>query len=116
MAAHELNSVSLCWERRMDKRTREALIKRHAGLVRLIVSRIAGHLPEHVDREDLTSAGILGLIKAIDRYDPSRGVKFETYATPSDPRRNNGGPASKGLGSAGCAKACAGGCRSGCAA
>ncbi len=66
----------------MDKKTREELVRRHAGLVKLIASRIGGHLPEHVDREDLISAGILGLLKAIDRYDPSRGVKFETYATP----------------------------------
>ena len=66
----------------MDKKTREELVRRHAGLVKLIASRIGGHLPDHVDREDLISAGILGLLKAIDRYDPARGVKFETYATP----------------------------------
>ena len=66
----------------MDRKVREELVRRHAGLVKLIASRIGGHLPDHVDREDLISAGILGLLKAIDRYDPSRGVKFETYATP----------------------------------
>ncbi len=61
---------------------REQLIRRYAELVRVIVARIAGHLPDWVDYDDLISAGVLGLIKAIDRFDPARGVKFETYATP----------------------------------
>ena len=82
MPARDAYAAAICWEHRMDKKTREELVRRHAGLVKLIASRIAGHLPEHVDREDLYSAGILGLLKAIDRYDPDRGVKFETYATP----------------------------------
>lgn len=50
-------------------------------IVKYVVGRITMHLPNNVDREDLVSAGILGLIKAVDRFDPSRGVKFETYAT-----------------------------------
>ena len=66
----------------MDKKVREEIVRRYAGLVKLIASRIAGHLPEHVDREELYSAGVLGLLKAIDRYDPSLGTKFETFATP----------------------------------
>ncbi len=65
-----------------NKRQREDLIRRYSGLVRLLVSRIAGHLPQWVEYEDLLSAGVLGLLKAIDRFDPVRGVKFETYATP----------------------------------
>lgn len=67
---------------RLDRRKREELIRRYAELVRVIVARIAGHLPDWVDHDDLISAGVLGLIKAIDRFDPTRGVKFETYATP----------------------------------
>jgi RNA polymerase sigma factor for flagellar operon FliA len=67
---------------KVEKRRREELIRRYGGLVRLIVSRIAGHLPDWVEHDDLISAGILGLLKAIDRFDPARGVKFETYATP----------------------------------
>jgi len=38
-------------------------------------------LPDSVDKEDLISCGIMGLINAVDRFDPSRGVKFDTYAT-----------------------------------
>ncbi|HBS59562.1 MAG TPA: FliA/WhiG family RNA polymerase sigma factor, partial [Firmicutes bacterium] len=46
-----------------------------------IVGRLAVGLPNHVDRDDLTSAGIMGLLDAIDKYDLTRGIKFETYAT-----------------------------------
>lgn len=60
---------------------RDRVIRDHVHIVRFVVGRITGHLPSSVDREDLNSAGILGLIKAVDRFDPGRGVKFETYAT-----------------------------------
>lgn len=60
---------------------RERVIREHAHVVKYVIGRLTGHLPGSVDREDLVSAGILGLIKAVDRFDPSRGVKFETYAT-----------------------------------
>src|SRR5208283_4032500 len=42
----------------------------------------AAHFPPHVDRADLLAAGKLGLIDAADRYDPSRNVRFQTYAMP----------------------------------
>lgn len=60
---------------------REQVIRDHVRIVKYVVGRITTHLPNNVDREDLVSAGILGLIKAVDRFDPLRGVKFETYAT-----------------------------------
>ena len=60
---------------------REQVIRDNVAIVRHVVGRITMHLPNNVDREDLISAGILGLIKAVDRFDPGRGVKFETYAT-----------------------------------
>lgn len=65
----------------MTRGQREHLITEHVRLVHHIVGRIGAHLPENVDREDLVSAGILGLIKAIDRYDASRGAKLATYAS-----------------------------------
>ena len=65
----------------MDAWQREQFINQHVDLVRYIVGRIAISLPPNVDRDDLISAGIVGLIKAVDRFDPSRGVKFETYAS-----------------------------------
>lgn len=59
---------------------REQLISQHVDLVRYEVDRVASGLPDQVDREDLVSAGMIGLIRAVDRYDPGRGASFRTYA------------------------------------
>ena len=64
-----------------DESERERLILDHVGLVKYIVGRVSVRLPESVEREDLESAGMVGLIKAADRYEPGRGVKFATYAS-----------------------------------
>ena len=59
---------------------REALILEHLPQVRLIARRMSDRLPEHVNFDDLVSAGTIGLIAAIDRFDGSQGVKLKTYA------------------------------------
>jgi RNA polymerase sigma factor for flagellar operon FliA len=59
---------------------REQLILQHMPQVRLIARRIHDRLPETVCLEDLVSTGVIGLISAIDRYDPGHGVKLKTYA------------------------------------
>jgi len=59
---------------------REALIMEHMPLVKYLVGRIVPQLPAHVDQQDLLSAAVIGLINAADRYDPSRGVLFKTFA------------------------------------
>jgi RNA polymerase sigma factor for flagellar operon FliA len=59
---------------------RERLIAEHLPQVRLIARRIHDRLPGHVSLEDLMSTGIVGLISAIDRYEPTVGVKLRTYA------------------------------------
>jgi RNA polymerase sigma factor FliA len=59
---------------------REKLILEHLPQVRLIARRIHERLPENVNFEDLVSTGIVGLISAIDRFDPSHNVKLKTYA------------------------------------
>jgi RNA polymerase sigma factor FliA len=59
---------------------REKLILQHMPQVRLIARRIHDRLPETVCLDDLVSTGVVGLISAIDRYDPSHGVKLKTYA------------------------------------
>lgn len=51
-------------------------------LVKYIVGRMQVKLPPFMDQEDLISSGIFGLLDAIKKYDPARGIKFETYATP----------------------------------
>ncbi|MGE0600547.1 MAG: FliA/WhiG family RNA polymerase sigma factor [Dehalococcoidia bacterium] len=59
---------------------REAAIKQYAPLVKYVVGRLAIGLPAILDYEDILSYGTIGLIEALDRFDDSKGVKFETYA------------------------------------
>ena len=63
-----------------DRALRDRLILTYAPLVKYVAGRLGSGLPAHVDEGDLTSYGLLGLMGAIERYDPERDVKFETYA------------------------------------
>lgn len=56
-------------------------VKRYSPLVRSIARRLSMKLPKHYDFNDLVSDGMVGLLLAIERFDPNRGVKFETFAT-----------------------------------
>ncbi|GAB6173446.1 FliA/WhiG family RNA polymerase sigma factor [Paradesulfitobacterium aromaticivorans] len=56
-------------------------IERYLPLVKRIAGRLAISLPPHVDDNDLVGYGVFGLLDALERFDPGRGVKFETYAT-----------------------------------
>jgi RNA polymerase sigma factor for flagellar operon FliA len=64
----------------VDGRLREQLIQDYASLVRFVAQRISSRLPSNVDIEDLISSGVIGLMDAIDKYDPTRENKFKTYA------------------------------------
>ena len=64
----------------LDTSARDELIVRYARLVNITVGRVVANFPAYLDREDLVSAGSMGLIKAVDQFDIDRGVKFETYA------------------------------------
>jgi RNA polymerase sigma factor FliA len=64
----------------IDAEERERLILEHLPQVRLIARRIHERLPENVSLDDLVSTGVLGLISAIDRFDPAQNVKLKTYA------------------------------------
>ena len=59
---------------------RERLILQHLPQVRLIARRIQERLPDNISLEDLVSTGVLGLIAAIDNFDPGQNVKLRTYA------------------------------------
>lgn len=61
---------------------RNALIEKHVGLVRLLAQRQLKDIPPWMERDDLISYGYFGLIDAAERFDPERGVKFESFATP----------------------------------
>lgn len=63
-----------------DPSYRDQLISEYLPYVKRIVQRIAVHLPATVDIEDLMNVGVIGLIQAVDRYDPKRDNKFMTYA------------------------------------
>jgi RNA polymerase sigma factor FliA len=60
--------------------TRDELIISHLPLVKFIVGRISAKLPPHLDPQDLMSVAIIGLITSADRFDPSRGILFKTFA------------------------------------
>ena len=64
----------------MNEDERERLILEHLPQVRLIARRIQERLPENIALEDLISTGVLGLISAIDNFDPRHNVKLKTYA------------------------------------
>jgi RNA polymerase sigma factor for flagellar operon FliA len=63
-----------------DTKTREDLILEYAPLVKYIADRMAIRLPPNVSREEMMSAGILGLYDALDKFDSEKGCKFQTYA------------------------------------
>jgi RNA polymerase sigma factor for flagellar operon FliA len=59
---------------------RQDYIDKYAPLIKYVAERLASRLPPHIAREDLISAGILGLIDAVDKFDSNRKILFKTYA------------------------------------
>ncbi|MBE0565523.1 MAG: FliA/WhiG family RNA polymerase sigma factor [Krumholzibacteria bacterium] len=73
------------WERcrgRDSDEARRELVDIYARIVKFVAGRMAIGLPHYVEFNDLISAGLLGLIQAIDKFDHRRGIKFETFAIP----------------------------------
>lgn len=64
----------------VDGKLRDQLIMDYAPLIKFVAQRIASRLPSNIDIDDLISAGVIGLMDAIEKYDPSRDNKFKTYA------------------------------------
>ena len=62
------------------REARDRLIVHYSPLVKYVAGRVAVGLPQSIEQADLVSYGIFGLIDAIDKFDPGRGFKFETYA------------------------------------
>jgi RNA polymerase sigma factor for flagellar operon FliA len=75
-----MQSLWLEYRRTKDKELRDRLILNYSPLVKYVAGRLGSGLPAHVDEGDLVSYGLLGLIGAIERFDPDREIKFETYA------------------------------------
>jgi RNA polymerase sigma factor FliA len=80
--AVELRELWRRYKDRSDERARERLVVAYSPLVKFIAGRMASGLPSHVEESDLISYGLLGLIGAIERFDPERDIKFETFAVP----------------------------------
>ncbi|MEN9823325.1 MAG: hypothetical protein RLZ04_1751 [Actinomycetota bacterium] len=70
------------WFDRRDSAARDRIIVHYSPLVKFVAGRVGAGLPNSVDSGDLVSAGVFGLIDAVEKFDPARGVKFETYAVP----------------------------------
>lgn len=68
------------YQRQMDQRRRDELILQHLPLVKHVIGRMLAQLPPHVDVENLESAGVLGLVEAAAKFDPSRNAQFKTFA------------------------------------
>lgn len=80
LADDEVGTLWSRYEAEHDPAVRDALIVHYAPLVKYVASRVAVGLPQNVEQADLVSYGMFGLIDAIDKFEPGRGFKFETYA------------------------------------
>ncbi len=63
-----------------EREVRDQLVLAYSPIVKHVAGRIASRMPAHVDLADLVAYGLAGLIEAVERYDPARGVKFESFA------------------------------------
>ncbi len=80
-ATTETETLWKQYKRTGDSRIRNRLLLRYLPLVKYISDRIFARLPRRVDIRDLRSAGIFGLIRAMEKFDMRRGIKFETYCS-----------------------------------
>src|ERR671914_103887 len=79
----ETDSVAAAWDEYKQEGSsdaRDQLILHYSPLVKYVAGRVAVGLPANIEQADLISYGIFGLIDAIDKYDRTRNIKFETYA------------------------------------
>ena len=78
--AIELRDLWRRYKEEDDPGARERLVLAYSPLVKYVAGRMASGLPAHVEEGDLISYGLLGLISAIERFEPERQIKFETFA------------------------------------
>ncbi|MBB6430761.1 sigma-70 family RNA polymerase sigma factor [Algisphaera agarilytica] len=83
---HTKDEIEQAWEnyhKDKSEASRDVLLEAHLPLIQRVVERISRRLPAEVDPGDLMQEGVFGLMHAIDRFDPERGVRFTTFATQS---------------------------------
>lgn len=81
----EQDSVLQLWkeyQQNGDAVLRNRLVMQYAPLVKYVAGRMRTRMPDTVDQDDLVSDGVLGLMDAVERFDPSRGLTFQTFAVP----------------------------------
>ena len=65
---------------KISPKEKDKLIVEYAPLIKFVAQKIAARLPSNIELDDLISSGVIGLMDAIDKYDPTRDNKFKTYA------------------------------------
>ncbi|MDI5976006.1 FliA/WhiG family RNA polymerase sigma factor [Amycolatopsis magusensis] len=75
-----INALWRQFARAPEQRLRDRLVLHYAPLVKYVAGRVGTGLPTHVDVGDLVQSGIFGLVDAIEKFEPERGLRFETYA------------------------------------
>lgn len=84
MAAANNNNIEKAWEtyaKNRDEKAKETLILHYSPIIKYVVGRMSIYVSNALDFDDLVSYGIFGLIDAVEKFDPHKGVKFETYAS-----------------------------------
>ena len=81
-ARYGVESAWSAWHDSEEPTARDWLVVHYASLVKFVAGRLSAGLPRSVDTGDLVSAGVFGLMNAIDRFDPAHGAKFESFAIP----------------------------------
>ena len=89
MNAHKAPAVGSASRKVIPESDRERVIQEFMHVVKSMVHRLAFRLPAYMDAEDLMSVGVMGLMDAMDKYDPSREAKFKTYAEEGPQRRDD---------------------------
>lgn len=76
-----MNAIWIQYVASRDVKLKEILTEHYVHLVRLVAGRLGIYLNQYIDIDDLVGYGVLGLIDAVDKFDPTKNVKFETYAS-----------------------------------
>ncbi len=78
----DLDLVWVEFRRTADEELRNRLVLQYSPLVKYVAGRLRTRMPDTVEQDDLVSDGVLGLFDAIDRFEPARGLSFQTFAVP----------------------------------
>lgn len=80
LSTEQLRRTWMDFKVHKDPSARAEIISHYSYLVKITAGRLVTSLPNGLDREDMVGAGVVGLVKSVDQFDPTRDVKFETYA------------------------------------